>query len=226
MSLTGGSGGGWFAGLPAAERAELHGRGVARRYRPGATLFNEGDLSDWVVIVLEGRVKVSAATADGKEVILAIRGPGELLGDLAAIDAHPRSATATAIDAVDCRIISAHEFQMFLTARPQAALAFLTSISRRLRDSDRRQVEFIALDSVGRVAARLVELAERYGVLGPDGSILIDLPLSHDELAGLTGASREAVGKALHLLRRLGWIATARRRITVIEIDRLRARAD
>ena len=104
--------------------------GVARTGRgqalpAGRTLFNEGDLSDWVVIVLEGRVKVSAATADGKEVILAIRGPGELLGDLFTIDAHPRSATATAIDAVDCRIISSDEFQLFLTARPQATLAFL-----------------------------------------------------------------------------------------------------
>jgi CRP-like cAMP-binding protein len=226
MSLTDGAGGGWFAGLPATERAELHGRGAARRYRPGSTLFNEGDLSDWVVIVLEGRVKVSVTTADGKEVILAIRGPGELLGDLAAIDAYPRSATATAIDTVDCRIVSADELQLFLMARPKAAMAFLRSISRRLRDSDRRQVEFIALDSIGRVATRLVELAERYGVPGLDGTILIDIPLSQDELAGLTGTSREAVGKALHLFRRLGWIDTARRRVTVIALDRLRARAD
>jgi CRP-like cAMP-binding protein len=102
---------------------------------------------------------------------------------------------------------------------------FLKSLSGRLRDADRRRVEFIALDSVGRVATQVVELAEQYGVSLPDGTTLVDLPLSQDELAGLTGASREAVGKALHLFRSRGWIRTARRCITVSDLDGLRSRA-
>jgi CRP/FNR family transcriptional regulator, cyclic AMP receptor protein len=215
----------WFAGLPAAERAALHGMGNERRYRAGSTLFHEGDLSDWVILVTAGRVKISSGTRDGKEVVLTICGPGELLGELSAIDANPRSATATAIDAVDAQIVTGEEFRVFLAASPMASLAFLRSLSGRLRDSDRRRVEFVGLDSVGRVATQVVELAERYGVNRDDGSTQVDIPLSQDELAGLTGASREAVGKALQLFRRRGWIQTARRSITVLNVDALRSRA-
>jgi CRP-like cAMP-binding protein len=215
----------WFAQLPAVERAALHARGTARHYRAGSTLFNEGDLSDWVVLLTEGRVKVSAAAAQGREVLLAVRGPGQLLGELSAVDAGPRSATVTAIDPVDARIITGDGFREFLAANPATSLLFLRTVSSRLRDSDRRRVEFVGLDTVGRVAGRLVELALEHGVASAGAGTRIDLPLSQDELAGLTGASREAVSKALRLFRSRGWITTGRRCITVIDLDSLRSRA-
>ncbi|HWE54291.1 MAG TPA: Crp/Fnr family transcriptional regulator [Acidimicrobiales bacterium] len=217
--------GSWFAGLSAAERAALHGRGVARRYRTGAGLFHEGDLSDWVAMVTSGQVKVSSLTPDGKEVVLAICGPGELLGELSAIDSFPRSATATAVGPVEVRVVSGQAFREYLATQPGASLTFLRSLSGRLRDSDRRRVEFVALDSIGRVASQLIDLTERYGVDAGDGGRRIDLPITQDELAGLTGASREAVGKALQLFRRKGWVTTGRRTVTVVDPDGLRARA-
>jgi CRP-like cAMP-binding protein len=217
--------GSWFTGLPAAERADLHQRGSQRRYRAGATLFLEGDLSDWVALVTDGRVKVSAATTEGKEVVLAVCGPGELLGELSAIDASPRSATATAIDAVHAQVVTGEKFRAFLAESPRASLAFLRSLSGRLRDADRRRVEFVALDSVGRVATRVMEMAERYGVVMADGTTRVDIPLSQEELAGLTGASREAVGKALQLFRQRGWIRTGRRTITILDVEGIRSRA-
>jgi CRP/FNR family transcriptional regulator, cyclic AMP receptor protein len=188
-------------------------------------LFHEGDLSDWVVLVADGRVKISAAAADGKEVLLAICGSGELLGELSAIDAGPRSVTSTAIDAVDSHVVTSEESPAFLASSPGASLALLGSLTGRVRDSDRRRVEFVALDCLGRVATQVADLAERYGVTLEDGTTRVDIPLSQDELAGLTGASREAVGKALQLFRRRGWIATARRSIAVLDLDRLRSRA-
>ena len=108
--------GGWFAQLPAAERAALHARGALRRYRAGSTLFHEGDISDWVVLVTKGRVKVSAVTPDGKDVVLAVCPPGELLGELSALDGHPRSATATALDPVEARVIPGAEFRLISDA--------------------------------------------------------------------------------------------------------------
>jgi CRP-like cAMP-binding protein len=148
-----------------------------------------------------------------------------LLGELSAIDARPRSATATAIDPVKAEIVTGDEFRKFLADNPRASLGFLRSLSARLRDSDRRRVEFVALDSVARVATRVLELAERYGATLADGSMHIDIPLSQDELAGLTGTSREAVGKALQLFRRRGWIATGRRSITVLNVQALQSTA-
>jgi len=224
MALTDEPGGSWFVALPVTERAALHGRGGTRRYKPGTVLFHEDDLSDWVLVVNTGRVKISVTTRDGKEVVLGICGPGDLLGEMSALDAYPRSATATAIDAVEVRLIQGADFREFLAGSPGATMAFLRSMSGRLRDSDRRRVEFLALDSIGRVASRVVELAERYGSEIDGGSTRIDIPISQEELAGMSGASREAVTKALHLFRRRGWISTGRRSITVSDLEALRAR--
>jgi CRP-like cAMP-binding protein len=215
---------GFLAALDEAERSDLLGRGRRRRYRRGATVFHEGGGSDAIVVVLSGRVKVSTVTPEGKEVVLAFRGPGDLLGELSAIDREARSATVGALEAVDAAVVAATDFRAFLSAHPRVAILLLEMLARRLRDADRKRVEFGAHDTLGRVAARLVELAERYGEPVTDG-VRITLPLSQEELAGWTGSSREAVGKALHALRGLGWVRTERRRITVLEMEPLRRRS-
>ncbi|HKF80487.1 MAG TPA: Crp/Fnr family transcriptional regulator [Thermoleophilaceae bacterium] len=97
-------------------------------------------------------------------------------------------------------------------------------LSTRFRDADRKRIEFGASDSVGRTAARIVELAERYGERAGDG-IVIALPISQEELAGWAAVSRAGMASALRTLRQLGWIETERRRITVWDLDALRARA-
>jgi CRP/FNR family transcriptional regulator, cyclic AMP receptor protein len=215
---------GFLAALDDRERSDLLKRGGRRRYRRGAVVFHEGGGSDEIVVVLAGRVKVSTVTADGKEVVLAFRGPGDLLGELSAIDGEARSATVGALEAVEAAIVTANDFRAFLSAHPRVAILLLEMLARRLRDADRKRVEFGAHDTLGRVAARLVELAERYGEPVTDG-VRITLPLSQEELAGWTGSSREAVGKALHALRGLGWVRTERRRITVLEMEPLRRRS-
>jgi CRP-like cAMP-binding protein len=220
-----GSGGAWYARLPASERSALHAQGTTRRYRAGATLFHEGDTSDWVFLLSEGRVKVSSTTADGRDVVLAICVPGEILGELSAVDGSPRSATATGIETVEAQVVDGAAFRSFLASSAPAAVALLVAVCGRLRESDRRRVEFVAMDSVGRVAGRLVELAEQFGVPAPDGRIRIDVPITQDDLAGWTGSSREAVSKALRTLRDRGWISTGRRTITVVSLRGLRSRS-
>jgi len=214
---------GFLGALSAPESDALEERASRRRHARGAALFREHEDSDSVVVVLAGRVKVSTVT-DGREVVLAFRGPGDLVGELSAIERRPRSATVTAVEPVEALTLAASEFRAFLHAHPRVALLLLEMLSRRLRDADRKRVEFAAHDTVGRVSARLVELAEAHG--RPAGAgVEITLPLSQEELAGWTGASREAVGKALQLMRGLGWVATQRRRITVLDLEALRARS-
>jgi CRP-like cAMP-binding protein len=170
-------------------------------------------------------VKVSSTTADGRDVVLAICVPGEILGELSAVDGSPRSATATAIDAVEARMVEGAAFRSFLASSAPVAMALLVAVCGRLRESDRRSVEFVGMDSVGRVASRLAELAEQFGVTGSTGAIRIDVPITQDDLAGWTGSSREAVSKALRILRSRGWIVTGRRSITVVSLHGLRSRA-
>lgn len=198
-------------------------RGRRRRYPRGATIFLEGDAADHVVVVTRGRVKISYLTDEGREIVLAVREP-DLLGDLSAIDGEPRSATVTALEPVDAVVVDAAEFKAFLRAHPDAALTVLRLLSRRLRDADRKRVEFGASDTVARVAGRLVELAERYGV--EEGTAVhLALPLTQEELAAWVGSSRKAVTNALHQLRARGWIETGRRSVIVRDLSALRARA-
>jgi CRP/FNR family transcriptional regulator, cyclic AMP receptor protein len=207
-----------------ASVALLRKEGRARRFRTGATLFHEGDLSDWVGLLVRGRVKVSSYGADGRERLVAVIGPRELLGELSAIDGEPRSATATALEPLEVHVLTSDEFVALLEKNPAATLGILRSVIGRLRDSDKRRVEFGALDTVGRVGRLLVELAERYGE-EVDGAIRIRLPLSQEELAGWAGASREAVVKALRTLRTRGWIETGRREIKVLDLPALARRS-
>lgn len=215
---------GFLGKLDPSDVAALTAWGQARRFRRGAMLFHEGADAEQVLIVRSGRVKVASYTADGKEVVLAVRGPGELLGELSAIDGEPLSASASALEPVEVLSVPAEDFRTFLGMRPKVAMTMLQAVSRKLRDADRKRIEFGAHDTVGRVCHRLVELAERFGERSGD-ALRISLPLSQQELAGWTGASREAVSKALHQLRSRGYIETARRGITVLDLAALQKRA-
>lgn len=212
------------SGLTPEELKELRALGRRRRFPRGTTLFNEGETSDRVVLVEEGRVKISYFTEEGKEVLLALRGPGDLLGEFSAFDDQPRSATGTAMDDVETVVFGRDEFKSWLETHGRIALQLLRLLSAKLRDADRKRVEFAAYDTVGRVARRLVELMDRFGEEGDEG-VRIAIPLSQEELAGWTGSSREAVAKALQTLRNRGWIDTHRRGITVLDPQALVKRA-
>jgi len=195
-----------------------------REHRRGAVLFRQGDRSDRVVLVRTGRVKVSVDTATGAEVVLAVRGPGALLGEFSAIDRRPHSATVTAIEPVSVLVLPLSAFETYLSSHGRVAYLLMRALVGRLRDADRKRIEFGAYDTTGRVAARLCEMVERFGQPTEDG-VKIGLPFSQDELAGWTGASREAVSKALGVLRSAGEIRTSRMSVVVRDLPALRRRA-
>lgn len=207
--------------LTADEVGDLRASGRLRRYPRGATLFQEGDRSETVAYMVRGRVKVSTFTDEGAEVVLAIAGPGQLLGELSAIDGQPRSANVTALEPVEVIMVVADVFRLFAETHPRFTTALLHILASRLRDSDRKRVEFGAYDTTGRVAHRLLELADRFGTSNGKG-VDITLALTQDELAGWVGASREGVSKALRVLRERGLVETGRRRVHVTDVDALR----
>jgi CRP-like cAMP-binding protein len=178
------------------------------RYRRGAVVFREGDPPDRVLALRSGRVKVSLTTPGGREIVLAVKGPGDLLGELGALDGRPRSATATATEAAEAVALAPSAFNDFLDRHPRLASRLLRELVAELRASDDQHVERGSGDVTARVARRLVQLAERDGP---------ELALSQDDLAGWVGASREATNRALSTLRARGCIATERRRIVVLD---------
>jgi CRP/FNR family transcriptional regulator, cyclic AMP receptor protein len=206
------------------DAAELLGAGRRRSYGAAVTLFHEGDDPGPVVVLLGGRVKVASEGGAGREAIVAVREAGDLLGELSAIDGGPRAATVTTLEPVEALLVPGSVFGALLERRPRIALALLRLLVARLRYADAQQAQFATHDVVGRVAERLLELAERFGSVH-DGQVEIELPLSQEELAAWTGASREAVSKALHTLREAGVVETGRRHITVLDAAGLRRRA-
>ena len=214
----------FWSQLTEPESAALRGLGRMKRWPRDGVLFHEHDRSDWVVVLMAGRVKVATGTPAGGEVVLAVRDRGALIGELGAIDRQPRSATVTALDEVTGLVVLRPEFESFLAGHPRVAALLPRLVVGRLREADRRRVEFGVHDTTGRVAARLVELAERFGQATGEG-VRIAMPLSQDELAGWTGSSREAVSRALGTLRSQGLIETSRLRVVIRDLAALRARA-
>jgi CRP/FNR family transcriptional regulator, cyclic AMP receptor protein len=215
--------GAFLTELEPDERRELERAGSVRRYRRGDVLFHQGDDAGAVLVLLRGHVK-AAMMNDGREVILAFPGPGELLGELSAVDGEPRSGTVRAVEDVEALVIPGSAFRTMLEHRPRMALVLLRSVAARLRAADRQRVDYAVNDVVVRVAGRLVELCDRFGDPDHDGCGPVDtgLAITQDELAAWVGASREAVAKAMALLRTLGWVQTERRRIVVLDLPALR----
>jgi len=212
------------AELTEHEWADLTRHGHRRRVTSGTPLFLEGSRSDTVALVISGRIKVFSSAADGTEVVLAVRGPGALLGELAAIDEQPRSASVRSMEPVEVLSVGSREFVAFLHTHPRTMWLLLRILAGRLREAGRERAEFGVYDTQTRVARRLVELAERFGE-PTEAGIRITLSFTQDELAGWVGASHEAVAQALRTLRARGYLRTQRRTVTVLDIEGLRRRA-
>lgn len=191
----------------------------------GEALFVEGDLADRVAIVLAGRLKLAALSASGSEAVLGMCGPGELLGEVSAFDGSPRTATVTAMEPSEVSVLTARDFERFLADHGEIAVALVRQLCQRLRASNDTRTRF-GNDAVPtRLAARLVSLFDEHGITDDDGTRRIGLALTQVELAAWIGASREAVAKALQQLRQQGIVTTARRSITILDLDLLRDRA-
>lgn len=211
--------------LSAEDRAELERIGRRQTADRPDVLLARGESADRVLVLESGRVKVTVPTAAGTDAVLTFRGPGALLGEQALLDRQPRSADVVAIEPVQMLVVAASTFRSFLATHPDVALAMLAMLSTRLRDSDRRLAEFAAADTLGRVAARLVELCDAHGDPAEGGGVRITLPITQEDLAGWTGSSLESTAKALRRLRQLGWITTGRRALEVHDLQALRDRA-
>jgi CRP/FNR family transcriptional regulator, cyclic AMP receptor protein len=225
MSLTGGAVSGTFLSfLDDTEWAALLELGTHRGFPRGAVLMYEGEPGERVMILEEGRVKITRIEPGGHETMLSIRDPGDVVGELSLVDERPRLATVTALEQVRALVIASSVFRGYLERTPRIAVALLEVEMRRLSETTLKRSQYAASDTIGRLAARIVELSERYGAERGDG-IEIDVALTQDDIAAWTGASRAGVAKAFQTLRELGWIETHRRRLVVRRMDALRRRA-
>ncbi|TDC20496.1 Crp/Fnr family transcriptional regulator [Streptomyces sp. 8K308] len=191
----------------------------------GATLLKEYDVTDHLLVIERGCVKVTASTSDGYEAVLALRGVGDLLGEQAGADGRPRSASVVALTYVSALSLPLRAFEGLMKTDPSIARALRRVQSERLRQADRRGVAAGGEDTRRRLAALLLDLGHRYGRAAAAGGVEITLPLSQDDLAGLVLSSRRTVSRILEQWRGQGWLATGRLRLLVHEPDALKREA-
>jgi CRP-like cAMP-binding protein len=214
----------FWALLDPAHRRLLIAAGRTHEHPAGTILIHEGDSADSVIVLLSGRVKVIATGVTGHQGLLGIRTAGDVVGEMAAIEARRRSATVIAIDRLRLLRIPVADFVRLIRSEAGISYALLRVVSKRLRSSDRKRLESGESTTAQRVATALSELCVDHGVLKA-GQVTISLPFSQEDLAMMVGASREAVVRALRELRAAGIIRTARRRITVLQPDALGRKA-
>ncbi|MFF7971573.1 cyclic nucleotide-binding domain-containing protein [Streptomyces sp. NPDC007905] len=208
---------------PAAAKALLS-LGTARSYDAGEHLLIEGLRETFVLLLLSGVTKVTATSEDGDTALLAIRLGGDLVGEFAAFDNRPRSATVTAAGPVSARRVGQRDFLGCLDSCPAAALAVSRMLVRKNRWSVRRRGDFSGSPVATRVARVLVDLMEDYGEPRRAG-VLIGPRLTQAELAGLVGAKERRVHHVLGELADRGVIQVGYGRTTVLSPERLRQAA-
>jgi CRP-like cAMP-binding protein len=210
----------FLARLDAPARDALLRLGSRRSYEPREPLLHEGERSGQIAVILSGWVKVSAVAGSGREALLSVRVRGDIVGELAALDAEPRSATVSACGKVVTREIGSAQFHDFLNDWPAATLAVALTVADRLRTATRRRIELSGYNVRDRVIRVLADLSREYGQDTRQGRI-IGIELTQPELAAAVGAGEASVHTVLKELRESGLIATGYRRLVVLRPDDL-----
>jgi CRP/FNR family transcriptional regulator, cyclic AMP receptor protein len=198
------------------DRAELDQVGQPVRYSRGNLLFGEGEETDFALLIRKGYVKIAVGAPDK---IVGIRGPGEVVGEMAAIEGSPRSASVYAMTDIDALFVSATAWRDFLETHASATLSLVHLMSTRLREATRKQVAQGNLAIERRVAMSLLEVSEMVGEPVSHGGV--NIGITQSELAGLTGTSRETVSQMIGRLRERGVVRTGRQQITICNVAEL-----
>lgn len=206
-----------FGDLSDDELDEIIAGATRRDLRRGDVLFTEGDESNELFVVDEGRIAMSQRSQDGRESVIALMERGDLFGEMPLFDGLGRSTEARALEASVVTIVSYDPLRALYEQRPQLLWSVVAMLSNRLRSTDAALADSVFLDVTGRTAKRLLELA------GDQDEFV--LPVTQEELAGMVGASRERVNKAIASFVRLGWLDQRERRYQITDREQLTRRA-
>jgi CRP/FNR family transcriptional regulator, cyclic AMP receptor protein len=190
----------------------------------GDRLFEEGDDGAALYVVLDGKIKLTRAAADGRENLLSVLGPGEMFGELSLFDPRPRTSSASAVTDATLAALAHAALRPWLNDRPEVSMHMLRALAQRLRRANDVTADLVFTDVPGRVAKALLDLADRFGRQEEDG-LHVHHDLTQEELAQLVGASRETVNKALADFAARGWLQISARSVLILDAERLRKRA-
>ena len=211
--------------LDDADLARISSTASVAGFRGNEPIFRRGDEDTDLMIIVSGRVKLSATSFDGRELLVNIVERGHMFGEIAVIDGKARSYDATALEPSEILVVRRQDLIPFLEQRPDVCLKFMAELCKRLRRSETLTQDAVFRQVGPRLARQLLRLADQYGRKDRDG-ITIDLVVSQTDLAGLVGMTRESINKQLCSWRRDGIIWFRGRSYKILKLDALRQAAD
>ena len=204
-----------FESLDQQELEALSDLAFTRTFSKDNVIILAEEEGDTLFIIKKGQVKVSIVSEEGREVILSLLGESSVFGELSLLDGKPRSANVVATEETDLLMLRRADFVQLIYKTPQIATALLAELATRLRKTD-RQIEGLALlDVTSRISETLLQLATEQGNETVDGVVIESRP-THQELANMSGTTRETVSRGLKRLEGQGYINCSGRRITIL----------
>lgn len=196
-----------FRDVPPTAIEQLSASVSLRAFDPGANLMAVDLEAEALYLIVTGTVKVHVQETSGSEVLLAILGPGELLGEVSLLDGRKPSATVTAIDRTECLAMQFAAFRDAIRSVPLLAYNFARTLAARLRLSNNQVQALVSLNVENRVARQIMAFADRYGQPQPGGAIRIPIRLTQSDLSHIIGASREQTNRVLVSYRTRGFLS-------------------
>lgn len=211
-----------FSELNEKDLEKLLGVANRQRYHKENLILIEEEIGSSMFVILEGRVKISRISDDGREVILAILSEGDFFGEMSLLDGQTRSANVTAIDESELLVIRREEFLQMLHDYPQIAINLLKELAQRIRKGDEHIKSLSLQDAKGRVANTLLRIAEDYGVFRKGQVEINELPLQQD-LANMAGTSRETISRVIKTLIQQAYLKKDRGKIIIIDYEKFKS---
>ena len=185
-----------------------------QRYHKDNLILIEEEIGSTMFVILDGRVKISRISDDGREVILSILSEGDFFGEMSLLDGQTRSANVTAIEESELMVIRREDFLQMLRDYPQIAINLLKELAQRIRKSDEHIKSLSLQDATGRVASTLLRIAEDSGVFRRGQVEISELPLQQD-LANMAGTSRETISRVIKSLMVQGYLKKEKGKIII-----------
>ena len=207
-----------FEGLNDEELSTLSQVALPRLFSKDRVVIMAEDEGDTLFVISTGQVKVSIVSEDGREVILSMLGKGNFFGEMSLLDGHPRSANVTTMQETKLLMVRRADFLRLIQNKPQIAVKLLAVLASRLRKTDRKIKGLALSDVTGRITQTLLQLAEEQGSTTPEGVLIHNRP-THQDLANMSGTTRETVSRVLKRLESQGYIVHKGKDLLIVGAD-------
>ncbi len=210
-----------FSELPDETLSKIERIGSCKTFSKNDVILMEEESGTALFVIMNGKVKVSRTSTDGREVILTILGEGDFFGEMAILDGLTRSATVVAIEDTELFMIQRNDFMTMLHEHPEISIALLQELTKRLRAADMKIKALSLKDAEGKVATVILQLADEIGKI-KHGKVEIDkLPLQQD-LANMAGTSRETISRTLHSFAKKGLVELDGNKLKILDYEKFR----